>query len=95
MSGSLLVKSYSIPHNLEVNGLIEDYMRILNAILEDLWKSISWKTSVNIWKTFLRMWGAGFTPKGAKLNDVLPMNPEGDESDEAQGLSIGSIHIHT
>ncbi|MEM3254461.1 MAG: zinc ribbon domain-containing protein [Fervidicoccaceae archaeon] len=39
----MLVKAYSIPHNLEVNGLIEDYMRVLNAILEDLWKNIAWE----------------------------------------------------
>ncbi len=26
VSRSLLVKAYSIPHALEVNGLIEDYM---------------------------------------------------------------------
>ncbi|MEM3453899.1 MAG: hypothetical protein QXS21_01905 [Thermoproteota archaeon] len=43
MSKRLLVKAYSIPHNLEVNELIEDYMRILNAILEDLWRNIEWK----------------------------------------------------
>jgi transposase, IS605 OrfB family, central region len=51
--------------------------------------------SRNIWNKFLRMWGSGFTPKGAKPNDTLPMNPEGDESDEAQELSMGSIRIHT
>ncbi|MEM2428731.1 MAG: zinc ribbon domain-containing protein, partial [Candidatus Bathyarchaeia archaeon] len=38
-----MVKAYSIPHNLEVNELIEDYMRILNAILEDLWRNMVWK----------------------------------------------------
>ncbi|MEM0328682.1 MAG: hypothetical protein QXN53_08950 [Thermoproteota archaeon] len=43
MSKRLLVKAYSIPHNLEVNELIEDYMRILNSILEDLWRNIEWK----------------------------------------------------
>ncbi|MEM0218792.1 MAG: hypothetical protein QW213_00405 [Thermoproteota archaeon] len=42
-SKRLLVKAYSIPHNLEVNELIEDYMRILNSILEDLWRNIEWK----------------------------------------------------
>ncbi|MBO3762886.1 MAG: hypothetical protein QXS21_00290 [Thermoproteota archaeon] len=42
-SKRLLVKAYSIPHNLEVNELIEDYMRILNSILEDLWRNIAWK----------------------------------------------------
>ncbi|GBC75710.1 hypothetical protein HRbin06_01030 [archaeon HR06] len=37
------------------------------------------------------MWGQGFAPKGAKPHEMLPMNPEGDEGDEAQGLSVGSI----
>lgn len=44
--------------------------------------------SRNIWNRFLRMWGQGFAPKGVKLYDMLPMNPEGDESDETQGLSM-------
>ncbi|MEM4092739.1 MAG: hypothetical protein QW837_06820 [Conexivisphaerales archaeon] len=39
----MLVKAYSIPHDLEVNGLIEDYMRISNSILDELWKNIVWK----------------------------------------------------
>ncbi|MEM4126219.1 MAG: hypothetical protein QW508_01470 [Conexivisphaerales archaeon] len=43
VSRSLLVKAYSIPYNLEVNGLIEDYMRVLNSILDELWKNIVWK----------------------------------------------------
>jgi len=51
--------------------------------------------SRNIWNNFLKMWGHGFVLKGAKLHDVLPMNPEGDEGDEAQGLSKGSIRIYT
>jgi len=51
--------------------------------------------SRNIWKTFLRMWGHGFTPKGAKPNDMLPMNPEGDKGGETQGLGNGSIRINT
>ncbi len=42
-SETLLVKAYSIPHDLEVNGLIEDYMRISNSILDELWKNIVWK----------------------------------------------------
>jgi len=33
--------------------------------------------SRNIWNSFLRMWGHGFAPKGAKPDDTLPMNPEG------------------
>jgi len=49
----------------------------------------------NIWHTFLRMWGQGFAPKGVKPDDVSPMNPEGDEGDEALGLSMGAIRIHT
>ena len=42
-SRSSLVKAYSIPHNLKVNELIEDYMSVLNAILEDLWRNVAWK----------------------------------------------------
>ncbi|MEM4297346.1 MAG: hypothetical protein QW815_03140 [Nitrososphaerota archaeon] len=38
-----MAKAYSIPHSLEVNELIEDYMRILNATLDDLWKNVVWK----------------------------------------------------
>jgi len=51
--------------------------------------------SRNIWAEFLKMWGQGFAPKGAKLYEMLPMNSEGDEDDEAQGLSMYSIQIHT
>ncbi|MEM3833613.1 MAG: transposase [Thermoprotei archaeon] len=54
MSGSLLVKAYSIPHNLEVNELIEDYMRILNAILDDLWRNIAWNRNGKRLIPFLR-----------------------------------------
>jgi len=50
--------------------------------------------SRNIWHNFLRMWGQGFAPKGAKLDETLPMNPEGDKGDEAQGLGIGPIQIN-
>jgi len=50
--------------------------------------------SRNIWNRFLNMWGQEFAPKGAKLYEMLPMNSEGDESDETQGLSMGSIQIH-
>ncbi|MEM3196817.1 MAG: hypothetical protein QW431_02540 [Conexivisphaerales archaeon] len=32
-----------MPYNLEVNGLIDDYMRISNSILDELWKNIVWK----------------------------------------------------
>ena len=48
-----------------------------------------------MWQAFLKMWGQGFAPKGAKLNDKLPINPEGDKGDEAQELSMDSIQIHT
>ncbi|MEM0162711.1 MAG: hypothetical protein QXO62_06585 [Thermoproteota archaeon] len=50
----MLVKAYSIPHNLEVNELIEDYMRILNSILEDLWRNIEWKRNRKRLIPFLR-----------------------------------------
>ncbi|MEM3243082.1 MAG: hypothetical protein QXP63_01015 [Conexivisphaerales archaeon] len=36
-----MVKAYSIPYNLEVNGLIEDYMHKLYP--DELWKNIVWK----------------------------------------------------
>ncbi|MEM4310983.1 MAG: hypothetical protein QXX95_01145 [Nitrososphaerales archaeon] len=42
VSKRLLVKAYSIPHNFEVNELIENYMNTLSAIMEDLWKNIAW-----------------------------------------------------
>lgn len=51
--------------------------------------------SRNIWSKFLKMWGQGFAPKGAKPHEMLSMNPEGAEGDEAQGLGIGSIRIYT
>ncbi|MEM3105116.1 MAG: transposase, partial [Candidatus Bathyarchaeia archaeon] len=50
----MLVKAYSIPHNLEVNELIEDYMRILNAISEDLWRNMTWKSKGKRLIPFLR-----------------------------------------
>ncbi|MEM3832515.1 MAG: transposase [Thermoprotei archaeon] len=54
MSGTLLVKAYSIPHDLEVNELIEDYMSVLNAILEDLWRNIAWNRNGKRLIPFLR-----------------------------------------
>lgn len=51
--------------------------------------------SRNIYNNFLKMWGAGFPPKGANPYEMLPMNPEGDEGDEAQELSVEPIHIYT
>ncbi|MEM3833032.1 MAG: transposase [Thermoprotei archaeon] len=54
MSGSLLVKAYSIPHDLEVNELIEDYMSVLNAILDDLWRNIAWNRNGKRLIPFLR-----------------------------------------
>lgn len=50
--------------------------------------------SRNIWNEYLKMWGQGFAPKGAKPHDMLSMNPEKDEGDEAQERSMGSIRIH-
>ncbi|MEM4083902.1 MAG: zinc ribbon domain-containing protein [Thermoplasmata archaeon] len=54
MSRSLLVKAYSIPYHLKVNGLIEDYMRILNSILDELWKNIVWNRKGKRLIPFLR-----------------------------------------
>jgi len=60
----------------------------LNVKDADL-KSKAENTSRNIWKEFLRMW---VCPERSQANDMLPVNPEGDE---AQELSTGSIRIHT
>ena len=54
MSRSLLVKAYSIPYHLKVNELIEDYMRILNSILDELWKNIVWNRKGKRLIPFLR-----------------------------------------
>ena len=54
MSRSLLVKAYSIPYHLKVNDLIEDYMRILNSILDELWKNIVWNRNGKRLIPFLR-----------------------------------------
>jgi len=43
MSENLLVKAYSIQHNLDVNEFIDGYMSFLNNILNDLWQTIEWK----------------------------------------------------
>ena len=34
----------------------------------------------------LGMWGPGVAPKGDKTDEMLPMNPEGDEVDVSQGV---------
>jgi len=51
--------------------------------------------SINIWKTFLRMWGFMGSPRKGPSSMSPPMNPEEDEGDEDQGLNMDSIHIHT
>ena len=51
--------------------------------------------SINIWNTFLSMWGAMGSPRKEPSPMKPLMNPEEAESDEAQGLSMDSIHIHT
>jgi len=43
MSKSLLVKAYCIPHSFDISELLESYMHVLNAILDELWRSILWK----------------------------------------------------
>ena len=43
MSENLLIKAYSIKHNLDINNFINDYMIFLNNILNDLWQIIEWK----------------------------------------------------
>ncbi|MEM0327288.1 MAG: hypothetical protein QXN53_01790 [Thermoproteota archaeon] len=69
-SKRLLVKAYSIPHNLEVNELIEDYMRILNSILEDLWKNIEWKRRGKRLIPFLNRGGRDTFMGGLKEEDL-------------------------
>ena len=39
----MLVKAYSIPHSLDIRGFVDDYMRLLNSVLDDLWRAIEWK----------------------------------------------------
>ncbi|MEM3185110.1 MAG: zinc ribbon domain-containing protein [Conexivisphaerales archaeon] len=51
--------------------------------------------SINIWKTFLSMWGVMGSPRKEPSSMSSPMNPEKDKSDEAQELSMDSIHIYT
>ncbi|MEM3229030.1 MAG: zinc ribbon domain-containing protein, partial [Fervidicoccaceae archaeon] len=51
--------------------------------------------SINIWKKFLRMWGFMGSPRKELTPMSPPMNPEEDKRDEAQGLSMDSIRIHT
>ncbi|MBS7612317.1 hypothetical protein KEJ27_09005 [Candidatus Bathyarchaeota archaeon] len=48
------VRAYSIPHTFDVDGLIEDYMHVLNAILNDLWSAITWKRRVKRLIPFLK-----------------------------------------
>ncbi len=43
MSENLLIKAYSIKHNLDINNFINNYMIFLNNILNDLWQAIEWK----------------------------------------------------
>ena len=49
----------------------------------------------NIWNKFLSMWGVVGSPRKELSSMKPPMNPEEDENDEAQELSMDSIHIHT
>lgn len=43
MSEGLLVKAYSVQHNLDIKDFIDDYMVLLNNVLENLWQAIEWK----------------------------------------------------
>ncbi|MEM3808861.1 MAG: zinc ribbon domain-containing protein [Thermoproteota archaeon] len=47
--------------------------------------------SINIWKTFLSMWGVMGSPRKEQSSMIPPMNPEEEKSVEAQGLSMDSI----
>ncbi|MEM4779336.1 MAG: hypothetical protein QW307_01830 [Thermoplasmata archaeon] len=49
----------------------------------------------NIWNKFLSMWGVVGSPRKELSSMKPPMNPEEDKNDEAQELSMDSIHIHT
>jgi len=43
VSESLLVKAYSIPHSLDIKDFVDNYMCLLNSVLDDLWRKIEWK----------------------------------------------------
>ena len=36
------------------------------------------------------MWGPGVAPNGDKTDEMLPMNPEGDEVDVSQGVGVST-----
>ncbi|MFN3621774.1 MAG: zinc ribbon domain-containing protein [Nitrososphaerales archaeon] len=50
--------------------------------------------SINIWNSFLKMWGFMGSPRKEQSPMKPPMNPEEAKGDEAQELSK-TIHIHT
>ena len=49
--------------------------------------------SINIFRKGLGMWGLGVAPKGDETDEMLPMNPEGDEVDVSQSVGV-SINDH-
>jgi putative transposase len=51
---SLLVKAYSVQHNLDVKDFIDDYMMLLNDILEGLWRAIEWRKKSGRMIPFIR-----------------------------------------
>ena len=41
------------------------------------------------------MWGLGVAPNGDETDDMLPMNPEGDEVDVSQSVCVSiNDHLH-
>ena len=43
----------------------------------------------------LGMWGLGVAPNGDETDDMLPMNPEGDEVDVSQSVCVSiNDHLH-
>ena len=39
----MLVKAYSSPHGLNIKDFIDDYMRLLNNVLSEIWHAVEWR----------------------------------------------------
>lgn len=38
-----MLRTFSLKHNLNINSFLFDYLTVLNAIIKDIWESITWK----------------------------------------------------
>ena len=54
----MLVKAYSIHHGLNVKDFIDDYMRLLNNVLNDVWHTVEWRERGKRLIPFIRKDGA-------------------------------------